>query len=95
MAQRGGSCASPGAKVAGSFYSQWNGLKLADIGHERTLFLFLYSDLSPHGWICCGVGQRGSLRGAIPHDNLPWGDRLELTLLGCAIPPHNRRYRMG
>jgi hypothetical protein len=55
----GGSCGFPGAKIAGSCYSQWNELKLADIGHQRTLFLSLYSDLSPRGWLCCGMGQRG------------------------------------
>jgi hypothetical protein len=57
----GGPCGFPGAKMAGSFYSQWNELKLADIGHQRVLAFPLYSDLSPRGWLSCGVAQRGAL----------------------------------
>jgi hypothetical protein len=50
-----------GPKFAGSFYSQSNGLKLADIRHKRTLFLPLYSILSPHEWLSCGMAPRGVL----------------------------------
>jgi hypothetical protein len=47
--------ASPGPKFATSVYSQWNELKLTDIGYQRALVLPLYSDLSPHIWLLCGV----------------------------------------
>jgi hypothetical protein len=50
VAQRG-RCGFPRSKIAGSFYSQWNELKLTNIEHQRTLFLPLYSDLSPRGWL--------------------------------------------
>jgi hypothetical protein len=51
-------------QMAGSCYSQWNELKLADIGHQKTLFLSLYSDLSPRRWLALGVAERG--RGGSP-----------------------------
>jgi hypothetical protein len=57
----GGSCGFPGAKTARSFYSQWNELKLADLGRQRTLFLPLYSNLSPHERLSCGMAPRGVL----------------------------------
>jgi hypothetical protein len=46
-------------KIAESFHTSWNEVKLANIRLQRALFLPLYSELSPRGWLCCGMGQRG------------------------------------
>jgi hypothetical protein len=58
-----GSCGSSGPKLTTSLHSQWDELKLTDIGHQRALFLLLYSDLPPHRRLSCGVVPRGVLRG--------------------------------
>jgi hypothetical protein len=52
---RRSSCGFVGSGLATCLYSQWNELKLTHIGYQKALSLLTSLNLSPHGWLLCGV----------------------------------------